>query len=415
VSLLRHRGFRYLWAAQTASQFGTYVSRVAVPLVAATSLAATPFQMGALYAMQTVAFLVIGLPAGVLVDRMSPRTVMVTCDVARALLLCSVPLAWWLGWLTLGQLLIVTLLGGFAAVFFDVAYQSYLLPLVGPENLMEGNARLESSRSVSQVAGPAAGGGLADLLSAANAVGVQALCYLTSAVSLSRIRENAPPPKPREHKPMMPEIAAGLRYVLGDRYMRAITGCSATFNFFYAVATPLLVLLLVDDLGQPDWAVGVLMAFGGIGGLIGAMTTTKVSRWAGHARVLWLAFVVCMPFGLLLPLSSAGWGVLLFAVPWFIVNYGLIVYNVAQISFRQRVCPPGMMSRMNATVRFLIWGTIPLGGLAGGALGEWTGVRTGLVIAAVGMVLSAAWILTSPLRTMRELPADNVPTTASPA
>jgi MFS family permease len=405
VSLLNHRGFRYLWVAQTASQFGTYVSRIAVPLVAATSLAASPFEIGAVYATQTVAFLLIGLPAGVLVDRMPARAVMITCDVARALLLCSVPIAWWMGTLTLAQLLIVTLLGGFAAVFFDVAYQSYLVPLVGQENLLEGNARLESSRSASQVAGPAAGGGLADLLSAANAVGMQALCYLISALSLSRIRdERVATPKPRERKPMVAEVLAGLRYVLGDRSMRAITACSATFNFFYAVASPLLVVLLVDDLQQPEWSVGVLMAFGGIGGLIGAMTTTKVSRTLGGARVLWLAFAVCMPFGLLIPFSTAGWGTLLFALPWFVVNYGLIVYNVAQISFRQSVCPPEMMSRMNATVRFMIWGTIPLGGLIGGSIGEWVGVRAGLAAAAVGMLLSVVWVLASPLRPLRDLP-----------
>jgi MFS family permease len=410
LSLLRHKGFRYLWAAQTASQFGTYVSRVAVPLVAVTALAATPFEMGVLYAMQTVAFLVIGLPAGVLVDRMAPRSVMVVCDLARAVLLCSVPLAWWLGWLTLGQLLVVTLLAGFAAVFFDVAAQSYLLPLVGQENLLEGNARLESSRTMCQVAGQAAGGGLADLLSAANAVGTQPLCYLASALSLSRIRDGAPPRKVRRRAPMGPEILAGLRYVLGDPLMRAVTGCSATFNFFYAVASPLLVLLLVDELHQPEWMVGVLMALGGLGGLAGAMTTGWVSRRFGHGRVLWLAFVGCLPPGLLMSTSSVGWGLLLFAIPWFVMNYGTIVYNVAQISFRQSVCPPGMMSRMNATVRFVIWGTFPLGGLTGGALGASAGVRLGLAVAAAGMLLSAVWVLASPLRHMRDLPAAAVPT-----
>lgn len=405
MSLLRqHKGFRYLWTAQTASQFGTYVSRVAVPLVAATALAATPFEMGVLYAMQTVAFLVIGLPAGVLVDRMPPRSVMVVCDVARAVLLCSVPVAWWLGWLSLGQLLIVTLLSGFAAVFFDVAAQSYLLPLVGQRNLLEGNARLEGSRTMCQVAGQAAGGGLADLFSAAYAVGAQPLCYLASAFSLSRIQDDARPREVRERRPMFPEILAGLRYVLGDPGMRAITGCSATFNFFYAVASPLLVLLLVDELRQPEWTVGVLLAFGGAGGLAGAMSTRWAARRFGHVRVLWLSLVVCMPAGLLLAASSAGWGLLLFAVPWFVLSYGMIQYNVAQISFRQSVCPPGMMSRMNATVRFVIWGAFPLGGLAGGVLGTWAGVRPAVAVAAAGMALSSVWVLASPLRRLRDLP-----------
>lgn len=404
MSLLQHHGFRCLWVAQTSSQFGTYVSRVAIPLVATTALAATPFEVGLLYAVQSVAFLVIGLPVGVLVDRMPTRSVMVISDVVRAALLFSVPVAWWLDWLTMGQLLVIALLGGCATVFFDVAYQSYLVPLVGPDHLTEGNARLESSRSVAQVAGPAAGGGLADLMSAANAVGVQAMCYLVSAVSLNRIRDEIPRPAARERKPMFSEIMAGLHYVLGDRYMRAITGCSATFNFFYALGTPLLVLLLIDDLHQPEWMVGALMAISGIGGIVGAMTAAKVSRWAGHARVLWLAFVACMPFGFFLPFSFEGWGTMLFVIPWFIVNYGLLVYNVAQVSFRQRVCPPEMMSRMNATVRFLIWGVLPLGGLAGGALGQWVGVRQALAVAAAGMVLSVLWILASPLRTMRDLP-----------
>jgi predicted MFS family arabinose efflux permease len=320
-----------------------------------------------------------------------------------------VPLAWWLDWLSLGQLLVVTLLSGFAAVFFDVAAQSYLLPLVGQENLLEGNARLESSRTMCQVAGQAAGGGLADLFSAAYAVGAQPLCYLASAFSLSRIRGDARPREVRERKPMLPEIGAGLRYVLGDPCMRAITGCSATFNFFYAVASPLLVLLLIDELHQPEWTVGVLLALGGLGGLAGAMSTGWASRRFGHVRVLWVSLVACMPAGLLLAASSAGWGLLLFAVPWFVLSYGMIQYNVAQISFRQSVCPPGMMSRMNATVRFVIWGAFPLGGLAGGALGTWAGVRFGVAVAAAGMVVSAVWILASPLRGMRDLPAAAVP------
>ncbi|MFC8223984.1 MFS transporter [Streptomyces sp. NPDC057362] len=404
MSLLKHQGFRCLWVAQTASQFGTYVSRVAVPLVATTALAATPFEMGLLYAVQSVAFLLIGLPAGVLVDRMAPRTVMVISDLVRAGLLLTVPLVWWLDWLTLSQLLVIGFLGGCATVFFDVAYLSYLVPLVGLAHLTEGNARLESSRTVAQVAGPAAGGVLADLLSAANAVGVQALCYLVSAFGLKQIREETPPPAVREREPMIAEIRTGLRYVLGDPFMRAITGCSATFNFFYAVASPLLVVLLVDELDQPQWAVGALMASGGIGGFVGATAAGKVSRWAGHARVIWLSLAACMPCGFLLPLSSGGWGQVLFVVPWFIVNCGLIIYNVAQVSFRQRICPPGMMSRMNATVRFLIWGVLPLGGLVGGALGEWAGVRLAVAVAVAGMALSAVWVLASPLRTMRDLP-----------
>ncbi|MBB5159505.1 MFS transporter [Saccharopolyspora phatthalungensis] len=404
MSLLKHPEFRRLWTGQTASMFGTYVSRVAMPLVAATALAATPFQLGLLYAAQTVAFLVIGLPAGVWVDRLPARPVLVLSDTARALLLCSVPLAWWFGWLTMTQLLVVTLLGGVAAVFYDVAYQSYLPTLVGKEHLLEGNAKLESSRSVSQVAGPAVGGGLADLIGASNAVGFQALCYATSAASIFRISAQQRPQHQRERKPMLPEIAAGLRYVLGDPLIRAITGSSATFNFSYAVATPLLIVLLVDEARLPQWMVGALMAFGGIGGLVGAMTTQLVSRRFGPARMLWLPFLVCMPAALLVPLTQAGWGVLLFALPWFVVNYGLIVYSVAQMSFRQSICPDEMMSRLNATVRFFIWGIIPLGGVIGGALGEWIDVRAALALAGAGMVLSAVWVLLSPLRSMRELP-----------
>lgn len=404
MNLLAQHGFRHLWVAQSASQFGTYVSRVVLPLVAATALGGTPFELGALYAIQNVAFLVIGLPAGVLVDRMRPRTVMVTADVVRAALLASIPLAWWAGVLTMTQLLVVGLLLGFASVLFDVAYLSFLPALVRPEELLAGNARLESSRSVSQVAGPAAGGALAGLLHVVNAVGVQVLCYVISAVSLSRIREKVVPQQ-RERGPMLAEIVAGLRYVLTDPLMRAVTFCSATFNLCYAIASPLLVVMLVDELRQPEWAVGALMAAGGIGGLAGSMTSRAVAERLGSARVIWLSLVTCVPFGLLMPFSSPGWGVLLFAVPWFVLNYGLILYNVAQISFRQRVCPPEMMARMNATVRFLIWGVLPLGGLAGGALGDWAGARTGLAVAAAGMLLSALWVVASPLRAMRDLPA----------
>ncbi|GAA1310736.1 MFS transporter [Saccharothrix xinjiangensis] len=402
MSLWSHRDFRLLWAGDTTSQFGATVGRTVLPLLAVGALAATPFEMGVLSAAASAAFLLIGLPAGVWVDRLSRRPVMLVADFARAALMLSVPVAWWLGVLTLTQLVVVALLVGAATVMFDIAYQSYLPTLVGRDQLVEGNSKLEASRAVAQVSGPAVAGGVAQGLGAANGVLATGLGYLVSALFLLRIRTPEPPPRTPEQPGLKREIAEGLRFVFGHRSLRAIVGCTGTANFFGGIMTAVLVLFMVRELGLSEGVVGAVFSAAGIGGVLGALTTNRWNRRFGQTTAIWLSALVTMPFGLLIPLGGPDWRLAPLVVGEAVVAYGVIVYNIAQVSYRQSICPDRLLGRMNASIRFVVWGALPLGGLVGGALGEGIGVTPTLWVAVVGQALAPLWVVFSPLRTRSE-------------
>jgi MFS family permease len=403
-SLFFHADFRRLWAGDAASQFGTAVGYTAVPLLAAVTLAATPFEMGLLTAAETLAFLLIGLPAGVWVDRLRRRRVMLTADFTRFTLLLSVPVCWWAGVLTLAQLLVVMLFVGGATVFFDIAYQSYLPSLVGRERLLEGNAKLQAVQSVAQIAGPSGAGVLVQLVTAASTVLITGLGYLTSALCLLRIRAVEPEPERTGHTRLAAQIAEGLRFVFSDKPLRAIVGCTATANLFDGAFTAVRVLFLTRTVGLSPAVVGAFLAVGGAGGILGALCSGTITRRIGQSRAIWLVPLVTLPGYLLIPLAAPDWRLGLAGFGLFAGAFGIIVYNVAAVSYRQAICPDRLLGRMNASVRFLVWGTIPLGGLLGGALGEWLGLRGAAWVTIAGTVAAVLWVLCSPLRRMRDLP-----------
>lgn len=406
MNLWRHRDFLLLWCGETVSHVGTMVSHLALPLLAATALGATPWQMGLLVAAERGAFLLVGLPAGVLLDRVRRRPVMVAADLVRCALFASVPLAWLLGVLTFAQLLVVALLGGVATVFFDVGYQSVLPSVVGRAGLVEGNAKLESTRAAAEAAGPALGGGLVQAVGAAAAVLLDAVSYLVSAALLvaMRTREAVPPRDPA--RSLRADMAEGLGYVLTHPLLRPIALCTATANLFGGVLAAVSVLFLARELGQSPAVIGLVLAAGSAGGVLGALTAGGWIRRLGQGRTLVTALLVTGPVALVLPLTTAGAGLAWFALGSTAVAYGGVVYNVAQVSFRQSVCPDHLLGRMNASIRFLVWGTIPIGGLLGGGLGELLGLRATLLVAAAGFVLAPVWVVASPLRRLRDLPVD---------
>ncbi|MBB5959953.1 MFS family permease [Saccharothrix tamanrassetensis] len=399
MSLWSHRDFRLLWVGDTISQFGSTIGRTVLPLLAAGTLAATPFQMGLLTAANTAAFLLIGLPAGVWVDRLRRRPVMLTADFVRAALMLSIPVAWWLGTLTFAHLVVVALLVGAATVMFDIAYQSYLPALVGRDQLVEGNSKLTASQSVAEVSGPAAAGGIAQAVGAANGILATGVGYLASALFLLRIRTEEPPPRAADKPGLVSEIAEGLRFVFGNRSLRAIVGTTGTANFFDGVGLAVLVLFLARDLELSDGVIGLLLSSAGAGGVVGALTANRWNNRFGQIRVIWLSMLVTQPFGLLLPLAQADWRLVFVVVGELVLAYGAIVYNIAQVSYRQAICPDHLLGRMNASIRFVVWGALPLGGLVGGLLGSEVGILATLWVAAAGRALSFVWVVFSPLRT----------------
>ncbi len=405
-TLWHHRDFLRLWAGDSISQIGTAVSFIALPLLAIKVLDASPFEVGLLTAFETAAFLLVGLPAGAWVDRVRRRNVLIIADIGRATLLGSLPLAWYFDALTLLQLYVVALLTGVLTVFFDVAYQSYLPSLVGRDHLVEGNAKLEASRAVSQIAGPSVGGWLVQWLTAPYAIVVDALSYLWSAVWLGAIstREERPERAPDRH--LVREIREGLSFVLRHRLLRAITATTGTSNLFSTILNTAFIVLLADQaqLDLSAGTIGVVFTIGSVGGLLGAVVAEPVARRVGQGPTIWLSILVSAPFALATPLAQGDWSLWVVAVCWAVIGFFVVIYNITQVSFRQGLCPERLLGRMNATIRFLVWGTMPLGGLIGGVLGSTIGVRATMWVGAIGMALAFLPAFLSPLRSMRELP-----------
>ncbi|WP_238008766.1 MFS transporter [Dactylosporangium sp. AC04546] len=403
AGLLRDHDFRQLFTADTISQVGTQVSVLALPLVAVLTLQASPLEVGVLTAAETAAFLLVGLPAGALVDRVRRRGAMVVADLLRAVLLVSVPVAWWLDVLSMPQLYVVGLLAGVCTVFFDVSYQSYLPFLVGKDHLVEGNSRLELVRSTAQIGGPTVAGLLVKVVGAPVAMLLDGVSYLVSAIFLGRIRrvEERPERHPDAH--LGREILEGLRFVVGNRLLRAIAACTGTSNFFGAIVQATLVMFLARELALSPALIGLFFTVGGLGALAGAFLVGPITRLVGAGPAIWLGILVGDLGGLLVPLAAPGWRLWLAAAGSALYGVGVIVYNVNQVSFRQGITPDALLGRMNATMRFIVWGTLPLGALAGGVLASVIGVHEALWVASVGALVALVPILVSPLRSMREL------------
>jgi len=414
VGLWRSRDFLHLWSAETVSQLGSQVTQLALPVVAVTMLAATPFQMGVLTALETLAFLVVGLPAGAWVDRWRRKRVLVANDLVRMVALGSLPVAWAMGALTLPQLFVVAAVTGTATVFFDVAYQSYLPTLVAKDQIVDGNGKLETSRAVAQVAGPGVTGVLLRVVSAPALIAADAISFLVSAFFIGRIRHADVVPDRATRRPLRTEIAEGLSFVVRHPLLRRIVACTGTSNLFSAITTSLLVLYALRTLGIDEGALGLVFSAGAVGGLLGAVTGAPFARWVGEGRAIPLSVVVIVPFGVLTPLAVLGAPAALLATSMFGFGWGSVAYNITQVSFRQRLCPPHLLGRMNASVRFIVFGTMPLGGLIGGVLGSAIGIVPTLAIAAAGNVVAALPVVLSPLIRMRELPDELDATTPEP-
>jgi len=396
-SLWRSPDFTLLWTANTASQVGTRIAAVAVPLLAVTVLNATAWQIGLLSSVQSAGIILVGLPAGAWVDRIRRRRLMLGMDLLRAAVLLALPVAGALGILRLGLLFPVALVTSAATAFFDIAHQTYLPTLVGTDRVVEANAKIQASQSIAGASGPGLGGALVGLAGAANAIVATCLTFVLSFATLSRIGRVEPAPEPRADRHLVAEIAEGLRYVLGDRVLRAIALCTATANLFMAVVVSLMVVFLVRVVGLGPLPIGLILAESALGGVLGALTVRRWMRLLGLPRTIWLSMLVTQPFALLLPWAHRDYRLVLFLAGWLVLGYGSTIYNITQVSLRQASCPNRLLGRVQASNRFFAWGTLPFGGLLAGGLGTWLGLRPALLIAAVGLAAATLWLTLSPL------------------
>jgi MFS family permease len=459
--LLRQRSFRLLWTGETISQLGNAMALVGVPLVAVTVLHASTFAVGVLAAAAWLPWLVIGLPAGAWVDRWPARRVMIVCDVISAALYASVPIAAWAGVLTTGLLVAVQLAGGAASVLFMTAYQVYLPSIVTSGELIEGNTKMQGSASAAAFAGPSLAGLVAQLLGAVTALLGNAVSFLVSAACLRGTRARpsrgaagarpasvrltvvrpavvrpasvrlpavrppaarSPAVRPATVLPttvlpttVLPtagrrttlrrEIADGLMFVLRDPFLRQLSTFWAAANLALTGYAALLVVFLVREIGLTPGSVGLLTAIPGLGGILGAVLTGRITARYGTARGLVLSTLCAVPFCLLIPLTGPGPRLAFYVAGALVAWTGIALGNIVIAAFRQSYSPPGMCGRVTATMRFLIFGTSPLGALLGGSLGTWLGVRPALWVLLGAVTLSGTLLLTPSLRGRRDLPA----------
>ena len=405
-SLWRDGNFLTVWSGQALGQFGAQITELAVPVLAVLLLHASEFEVGLLNAAGTAAFLVVGLPAGAWIDRMRKRRVMVWADLVRAVALACIPLLWWAGSLEMWHLYVVGLIVSVATVFFDVSYQSVVPSLVRSDQIAEANGKFESTSQLAGIVGPAAGGWLIGILSAPLAILITVGTYLASFVFLSIARDDEEVPEKHEHEPLVRSIREGLAWVFGNPLLRRIVGTTGVSNLFSTISFTLLPIFILRELGISAQSMGIIFALSAVGGLAGAIATPRIIGLIGEARAIPVSAIAFSIVALLLPVAAMVPAIAfpLLVVQGFIGLFTVLLYNITQVTFRQRITPPRLLGRMNASIRFVVWGVMPLAALAAGGLGAWLGVTATMWIGAIGQLLSAAFVVFGPFWRMRELP-----------
>ncbi len=405
-SLWHDRAFLKLWAGQTISQVGSQISFLTLPLIAALTLNATAFEMGVLAAIGSLPALIVGFYAGVMVDRRKRRPVLVTTDIARALLLAIIPLAWVGGELTIELLVVIAFALGLCGLFFDLAYQAFLPHVVHREQLVEGNAKLELSRTVAEIAGPGFAGVLLHLVTAPLLVLLDAASYLGSGLLIASIRSSETANRQPSHKQgVWQDIREGLGLVTSRGVLRSSVGCTILLGFFNAALEAVFVLYVVRVLHIGPALLGIIFGVGSIGFLIGTALPVRMSHRVGFGTTTAVGVALVALSDLMVPLAAGSpWLVVpLLMMAQFVFGIGITIFRVNQSSLRQSVVADAFRGRVASVIHVGVGGAILLGALVGGVLGEVVGLRMTVAIAAAGELLVAVWIFYSPLKDVRQL------------
>lgn len=406
MGLLKQADFRNFWLGHTVSMFGVQITLVALPLVAAITLGATPLQMGILQAVEFLPFLVLSLFVGVWVDRAPKRPILIITDILRALLLLGIPLGIYMDALTMPLLYVIAVLVGVNTVFFDIAHTSYLPFLVKREDLIEGNSKLEFSSSSATTVGQSIGGALIQVFSAPFAMLFNVGTYLLSALFLSLVKQKEPPVQTTPEKQnFWKEIREGTSFVFSSKVIRPILIATVIFNLFTYLIEPVFILYLTRTLKLEPIYIGIIFSMSGVGALLGAMIAGKFAQKLGIGKALVSSLLIAgvvsffIPFATFLPLIPA---VLLIMSMYLIDAAMVIVYNINQRSLRTAITPDHLQGRMNASIRLFAMGIVPVGALLGGWLGGEIGTTPTLIVGAVGIASSAIFILFSTVRTIKK-------------
>jgi MFS family permease len=404
--LWRHGDFLRLWSAQAVSALGSQVSLLALPLTALLVLHAKPYQVALLATAGTLPTLAVGIPAGVWVDRLRRRPVMIAADLARAAMLASAPVAYGLGILTLPHLYVVAVVNGSFSVLFEIASQAYLPSVVSRAELIEANAKLEVSRVVAWSAGPGAGGGLIALVTAPVALLADAASFVASAClvgSVSR-HEQGPQVTHGGASERRRDLREGARYVLGHRYLRPLLLGHALANLALGLVWAIVIVYAVRELGLTAAVVGVVLSLGQIGGFAGAVFGRRVAQRLGVGRTVVTALFLFGPATLLLAVASRDAAIVFLALGWILENLARALYSVSATSIRQALVPDRLRARATGFTTAAGTGAFPLGTAIGGALAGAFGLRQAMLVGAVVGLLPFIPVAFSPVRSLRGLP-----------
>ena len=405
--LWSHPDFLKLWTGQSISELGSQVSGLAIPLLAAFNLHATAFQFSLLEVLGFLPFILFALPAGVWVDRLRRRSILIVGDAARALLLALIPILWALHDLRVWHLLVLSFVIAVFTVFFDVAYQSYLPALIQREHLVDGNSKLQLTASVAQVSGPPLAGGLMTAIGAANAILADCASFVLSTLFMLSMQHRESPPKPepgQQHPKMWPQVKEGLNWVVGHPWLRSIAMCTGTSNFFSTLSNAILILYMARSLHLSKLEITVVFVAMPAGSIAAGLFTNRVNRRIGVGRTIMTTTTTSSVAGLCYPLAPHSFSMPVLMLGGALFGFGAVAYNITQVSLRQAITPERLQGRMNAAMRWIVWGTIPLGTLLGGGVATWFGLHDALWVGGIGNTLAILPIAFSSVRRVQEMP-----------
>jgi predicted MFS family arabinose efflux permease len=402
-SVLRDAEFLKLWTGQIISEIGSRITNYGLPMTAVLMLHATPVQMGILASLSGFAALLGGPLAGILADRFRRRPILIFADVARAALLLTVPLAAAGGWLSLPLICAVAAAAGLLTVIFEVAYQSFIPSLVPKEQILEANSRLALSFSIGEMAGPGLTGILVQTMTAPRAIVLDAASFVVSALSILWIRRREPAPTAHIHGSSARDLLAGFRHVARDPLLRPLALRAATIPLFYGFFLTLYMLFALEHLGLGAVALGVVISLGGVSNVFGAIIADRLVPRFQVGHVLIASSILGGLAALLVPAAGGPWYIAFafLAAQQLLGDISFPVYSIHELTLRQAITPPELLGRVNAVMQFLFKGVFPFGALLGGLMATRIGIRPALVVAALGVMLSSAWLIFSPIRTLR--------------
>ena len=408
MSLFKHNNFKKLWIAQILSLVGTQVTVVALPIIAIKLLNASTMQIGILTAMSYLPFLLFGLPAGAWVDRLSIKKLMIFCDISRGTILILIPVLYSLNLLSIAMLFVIAFCNGVFTVFFDISNQSFLPEILSKDQLIEGNSKLATSYTTSQMIGPTVAGFLVKIFSGPIAILLDSISYLLSSIFIYKIKIpklKAPLTKKEAPTRIYAEVKEGLRFVFKNKYLKPIAISMSMANMFdlFGMIQTILPIYILSTLNLSSFEYGIILSLGNLGAILGTFINKALINKFSLGKVLTISSILPGVSLLILPFTSGEYAMYIIALSLSLASLNVAIFNINQISLRQSITPLPMMGRMNATIRFIIWGTIPIGAFLGGFLGEKIGIRNTLLVASIGSIVSSVPILLSKNTSLKSL------------